>query len=96
MAVRETQLRHLPVSLPESFISKMAACANLTPAVVHRAAAVVGSIQAEFQADRVPRVMELVVNQTLQAQGHAQIRAGHAADRGRRRAAAHSPGVGGP
>lgn len=80
MAVRETQLRHLPVSLPESFISKMAACANLTPAVVHRAAAVVGSIQAEFQADRVPRVMEMVVNQTLQAQGHAQIRASHAAD----------------
>jgi hypothetical protein len=80
MAVRETQLRHLPVSLPESVISKMAACANLTPAVVHRAAAVVGSIQAEFQADRVPRVMELVVNQTLQAQGHAQIRASHAAD----------------
>lgn len=71
---REAHLRGLPVSLPESAVKTMAACASLSPAVVNRAAAVVCSIKPELSETRAPQIMELIVNQTLHAQGHDKIR----------------------
>ena len=79
-AVREAQLRSLPVALPEAAVRRMAACTNLSSAVVCRAAAVVSEIRTDFSLEHTPRIMELIVNQTLQAQGHGQIRCGPADD----------------
>jgi hypothetical protein len=79
-AVREAQLRHLPVVLSDAAISRMAACAHLSPAVVSRAASVVSAIQSELPAGREPQVMELIVNQTLRAQGHSPLKLSLTAD----------------
>jgi AAA+ superfamily predicted ATPase len=79
-AVREAQLRNLPVALPDEAIRKMAACADLAPAVVSRAATVVSAIKADLPEGRAPQVMELIVNQTLQAQGHGQMKIIQATD----------------
>lgn len=72
--VREAHLRGLPLPLSESAVKTMASCASLSPAVVNRAAAVVCSIRSELSDSRAPRIMELIVNQTLHAQGHERIR----------------------
>jgi len=77
-AVRETQLRNLPVTLSEATIKTIAACTHLSPAVVNRAATVVSAIQSDLPVGRGPQIMELIVNQTLQAQGHGQIRGNQA------------------
>ena len=79
-AVREAQLRRLPVSLPEAAISRLAACPDLTPAVANRAAGVADSIQSLLPRGRAASAMELIVNQTLRAQGFEQLRASPAGD----------------
>ena len=78
-AVRVEQLRNLPVSLSEVAITKIAACAHLSPGVVHRAASVVNSIHTELPEGQAPQIMEMLINQTLQAQGHAQVKASQGA-----------------
>jgi transitional endoplasmic reticulum ATPase len=74
LQVREAHLRGLPLPLSESAVKTMASCASLSPAVVNRAAAVVCSIRSELSDSRAPQIMELIVNQTLHAQGHKRIR----------------------
>jgi transitional endoplasmic reticulum ATPase len=78
--VREAQLRSLPVALPEAVITTMAACPGLSPAVVSRAAGVVTAIQADLSAAQAGEMMELIVNQTLQAQGHRPLKLGASRD----------------
>ena len=77
-AWREAQLRDLPIALPEATITKMAACNHLTPAVLNRASAVVNSIRTELPEAQLPEVLELVVNQTLKAQGFAKLKGAQA------------------
>jgi AAA+ superfamily predicted ATPase len=79
-AVREAQLRRLPVALPDAVIATMAACAELSPAVVSRAAGVVAAIQTELPAGRAAPTMELIVNETLRAQGHRPLKTLASAD----------------
>lgn len=71
---REAHLRSLPISLSETAVKTMAASSSLSSAVVNRAAAVVGSIRSDYAEHRAPEIMEMIVNQTLQAQGHERIR----------------------
>ena len=79
-AVREAQLRNLPVVLGDTAIATMAACSELSPAVVSRAAGVVTAIQSEMPAGQAARTLELLVNQTLQAQGHRPLKLAAARD----------------
>jgi AAA+ superfamily predicted ATPase len=72
--VREAQLRALPLSLPSETIAKLVACADLTPAVVQRAAAVVQTVSAATPGLDVTGSMELLVDQTLHAQGHDRLK----------------------
>lgn len=72
--VREAQLQALPLSLPPATIAKMVACQELTPAVVQRAAGVVHTVAAASPGIDVTRSMELLVDQTLKAQGHGQLK----------------------
>ena len=78
--VREAQLRQLPVALSPQTITTLATCEDLSPAVVSRAAGVISAIQKEISPDQTDQVMELIVNQTLLAQGHRPLKLTHAAD----------------
>ncbi len=78
--VREVQLRQLPVELSSQAISTLASCDDLSPAVVSRAAGVISAIQKEMAPDQTNQVMELLVNQTLLAQGHRPLKLTRAAD----------------
>jgi transitional endoplasmic reticulum ATPase len=69
-AVRAAQLRTLPLDVSEATRERLAACADLTPAVVQRAAAVVQTVAAVNPEIDVSRRLELLVGQTLRAQGH--------------------------
>ncbi len=73
LSVLEEHLRQLPITLSAAAISKMASCAELTTAVVQRAASVLGSVQSELPPDKIPQIFERMVNQTLLAQGHKQL-----------------------
>ena len=77
-ADREALLRNLPLNLPSHTIRKLADCQQLTPAVVQRAARVLQSVSPEFSVDKSPAIFETIVNQTLRAQGLAQINSLHA------------------
>jgi len=72
-AARETQLRNLQIALPESTIKAISACPTLAPAVVSRAANVAQSVALQRGDNTGAKVMELVVNETLKAQGHSKI-----------------------
>jgi len=54
-------------------IVRLAESEQLAPAVIARAAAVVSSIQAELDENGAAPAIELLVNQTLQAQGHLKL-----------------------
>jgi transitional endoplasmic reticulum ATPase len=69
-AVRAAQLRALPLEVSEATRERLAACAELTPAVVQRAAAVVQTVAAVNPGIDTSRRLELLVSQTLRAQGH--------------------------
>jgi AAA+ superfamily predicted ATPase len=73
-ALREAELRSLPIALSEDAVHRLASSVDLSPAVVSRAAKVVNAIQSEIPDGRAPHVMEMIVNQTLEAQGHQPMR----------------------
>jgi AAA+ superfamily predicted ATPase len=79
-AVREAEFRRLPVILSDEAVRRMAESDDLSPAVASRAAKVVSAITADLPEGRGPQVMELIVNQTLQAQGHGPIKAMQTSD----------------
>lgn len=54
--------------------ARLAESEHLAPAVIARAAAVVASIQGELGETGAASAIELLVNQTLQAQGHPSLR----------------------
>jgi len=70
---RETQLRNLQITLPESTIKAISACPTIAPAVVSRAANVAQNVALQRGDNTGAKVMELVVNETLKAQGHSKI-----------------------
>ena len=55
-------------------VARIAESDSLAPAVVTRAAAVVGSIRHELGEPETARAMELLISNTLEAQGHLPIR----------------------
>lgn len=59
--------------LPESFVSRMAASEHLAPALISRASQVVSVIADQMQPQQAAEAVELLVNSTLQAQGHKTI-----------------------
>ena len=59
--------------LDESTIRRMALSEDLTPAVVTRSSRVVQCIASQLPESRKAKAMELLVNQTLQAQYHPKI-----------------------
>lgn len=53
--------------------SRIAESEALTPAVVARAAAVAGTIREDLGSEQAGHAVELLINQTLQAQGHRPL-----------------------
>jgi SpoVK/Ycf46/Vps4 family AAA+-type ATPase len=64
-------LADLPV--PAATVQRFARHAHLSPAVVNRAASVVRMVSGGMQTQEVPVALESLFNQTLMAQGYAQI-----------------------
>jgi len=60
--------------LSKKAINKISESESLAPAVVTRAASVVSSIQDELGVDGVSTAFELIINNTLETQGHNPIR----------------------
>ena len=73
-AVREAQLRALPVAVSEQVIRRMVDCPQVTPGIAARAAAVVESVAAVTPGFDVSRHLEMLANQTLRAQGHGALK----------------------
>jgi AAA+ superfamily predicted ATPase len=76
---REAQVLALPFEVSEDTRKRLAACAELTPAVVQRSAAVVQTVAAVSPETNASGSLELIVNQTLRAQGHRGLTAVSAA-----------------
>jgi SpoVK/Ycf46/Vps4 family AAA+-type ATPase len=76
---RQERLRiirdHAGDLLDEGTIARIASAEDLSPAVIARAAAVVSTVREALPAERRGKAMELLVNNTLTAQGHAPVRA---------------------
>ncbi|MBM3843738.1 MAG: ATP-binding protein [Verrucomicrobia bacterium] len=73
--VRAAQLRALPIDVSPATLGRLVECADLTPGVVHRAAEVVRTVAAVTPGLDASRSLELVVSQTLRAQGHNGVKA---------------------
>ena len=73
-AVREAQLRNLKVNLSDKTIARLVNCKELTAGVISLAADVVESVAAALPNADVSRHLELVVDQTLRAQGHGGLK----------------------
>lgn len=72
---RERIIRdHAGDLLDTGTIARIASAEDLSPAVIARAAAVVSTVRDDLPADRRGKAMELLVNNTLTAQGHAPVR----------------------
>lgn len=56
--------------LTEQAIKRLAACEELAPAVVTRAAKVVDTLNGQFPVEQLSSVLQDMMNTTLQAQGH--------------------------
>ncbi len=56
--------------LNDQAIKRLAACEELAPAVVTRAAQVIGSLQGQFPPERLSTALQELMDKTLQAQGH--------------------------
>lgn len=56
--------------LTEEAIKQLAACKELAPAVVTRAAQVIEPLSNQFSAERLSTALQLLIDKTLQAQGH--------------------------
>lgn len=59
--------------LNETSIRRIATCEELTPAVVARAVSVVHSISAELNENEFSETVELLISNTLEAQGHRAL-----------------------
>ena len=59
--------------LPMPAVSRMAESEKLSPAVVARASKVIRSISSQIDADTAASSLELLINHTLLAQGHAAV-----------------------
>ena len=73
--VRAAQLRALPIEVSPTTLGRLVECAELTPGVVHRAAEVVRTVASVTPGLDSSKSLELVVNQTLRAQGHSGVKA---------------------
>ena len=62
-----------PDLLGERDVERLSASEQLAPAILTRAAAVVESIRDELQPADRPAAVELLINNTLEAQGHKRI-----------------------
>jgi SpoVK/Ycf46/Vps4 family AAA+-type ATPase len=60
--------------LPTAAIARIAASDSLTPAVIARAASVVGAIREDLENYEAARAFEHLVSSTLEAQGHAPLK----------------------
>ncbi|MCC2636613.1 MAG: family ATPase [Moraxellaceae bacterium] len=60
--------------LDEGTITRIASAEALSPAVIARAAAVISAVRDDLSPDRRGSAMELLVNNTLTAQGHEPVR----------------------
>lgn len=56
--------------LTKATIKRLAACEELAPAVVTRAAQVIGSLQNQFPVEQLSNAMQQMMDNTLIAQGH--------------------------
>ncbi len=68
--------RHI---LADQTIKKLAACEELAPAVVTRAAQVIGTLTNQFPVAQLSSVLQEMMDKTLQAQGHAGLNADNSA-----------------
>jgi SpoVK/Ycf46/Vps4 family AAA+-type ATPase len=64
--------------LPETSVKRIADTESLAPAVISRAAMVVRAIQDKLPQAAIPGAVERLVSSTLEAQGHAPLRANDA------------------
>lgn len=64
--------------LDDQAIKRLAESEVLAPAVISRAATVVRSIRDQFDATGATRALQYLVDQSLEAQGHAPLRVGDA------------------
>jgi SpoVK/Ycf46/Vps4 family AAA+-type ATPase len=62
--------RHCAEVLNEASMRRLAACEELAPAVVSRAAEVVGSLRDQFSIAQLSAAMQQMMDKTLIAQGH--------------------------
>jgi transitional endoplasmic reticulum ATPase len=56
--------------LTEQAIKHVAACEELAPAVITRAAGVIGTLTAQFPVERLSTALQQLMDKTLMAQGH--------------------------
>ncbi len=56
--------------LTDTAIKRLASCEELAPAVVTRAAQVIGSLSGQFPAERLSTALHQLMDKTLMAQGH--------------------------
>jgi transitional endoplasmic reticulum ATPase len=56
--------------LTETAIKRLAACDELAPAVITRAAQVIGSLQNQFPVEQLSNALQQIMDNTLIAQGH--------------------------
>ncbi|MDP2097862.1 MAG: AAA family ATPase [Methylococcales bacterium] len=64
--------------LNDQAIKRLAACEDLAPAVVTRAAQVIGSLQGQFPPERLSTALQQMMDKTLQAQGHPGLNSDNA------------------
>ncbi|BBL60818.1 hypothetical protein A1507_13060 [Methylomonas koyamae] len=73
-AQRERILRHSCGSvLTDQAIKRLASCEELAPAVITRAAQVIGSLQDRFSTEQLSSALQQMMNKTLIAQGYAGL-----------------------
>ncbi|WP_162782234.1 AAA family ATPase [Arenimonas caeni] len=65
--------RTIEEPIEDSLVGRLAGSQQLTPAIVHRAASVVAACNSETSTTERSRAMELLVDATLRAQGHAGL-----------------------
>lgn len=59
--------------LTDQTIKRLAACEELAPAVVTRAAKVIDTLNGQFPVEKLSTVLQQMMDKTLQAQGHAGL-----------------------
>lgn len=65
--------------LNDKAIKRLAACEELAPAVVTRAAQVIGSLSGQFPVERLSTALQQLMDKALLAQGHPGLNDGNAA-----------------